>query len=177
VTGVDAQRDIRASPPTARKFCKMSLVGKNILSGRLQLGRCVGGRPRPCVPGGTDHAHAPRRGRNTHMHVSVAGRLPPCAPVWNHGTNAPDGRAHDTPRKNRGTRWQPASLRAARPRPRRRRRRARRPRRVADASPLPVVAQMVRNLPKILRKCPGRPRAVPGPPPGRPPQNLYGRPW
>ena len=118
-------------------------------------------RPRP----GTDHgalactaaaravgpAHAPRvamrnyaqevcarRGRNAHMHV--AGRLPPCAPVWNDGTNARSARH---PPQKQHTRWQPSSMRASRPRPARRlRRRARRPRRVAGASPLPVDTQM-----------------------------------
>ena len=83
------------------------------------------------VPGRTDHAHAPRRGRNTHMHVSVA---PPPAPrrparpcVEPRHERAGRQGARHPPQKQR-TRWQPASMRASRPR-------------VADASPLPVVAQ------------------------------------
>ena len=79
-----------------------------------------------------------RRGRTAHTHV--AGRLPPCAPVWNDGTNARSARH---PPQKQHTRWQPSSMRASRPRPARRlRRRARRPRRVAGASPLPVDTQM-----------------------------------
>jgi hypothetical protein len=99
-----------------------------------------------------------RRGRNAHMHV--AGRLPPCAPVWNDGTNA-RGARH--PPQKQHTRWQPSSLRASRPRPARPRRRRARPRRrcarprrrVAAASPLPVVAQMLSESnfvwPKMLK--------------------------
>jgi hypothetical protein len=73
------------------------------------------------VPGRTDHAHAPRRGRNTHMHVSVA---PPPAPrrparpcVEPRHERAGRQGARHPPQKQR-TRWQPASIRASRPRPR-----------------------------------------------------------
>ncbi len=96
-------------------------------------------RRRPCP--GADRAHArARRGWIAHLHV--AGRLPPCAPVC--GTRARRRRAagNTPPPQKQHTHWQPASTRAARTRPRRRRGRARRPRRVADASPLPVDADI-----------------------------------
>jgi hypothetical protein len=47
---------------------------------------------------GTDHAHAPRRGRKAHTHFAFC--LPPGARVWNHGTNAQGGRELDTPHKS-----------------------------------------------------------------------------
>ena len=99
-----------------------------------------------------------RRGRNAHMHV--AGRLPPCAPVC--GTRARRRRAagNTPPPQKQHTRWQPASMRAARARPRRRRGRARRPRRVADALPLPVDRCPLsgnRTFRCFGRKCNSRP--------------------
>jgi hypothetical protein len=134
------QGPARCSSP-ARTHAAGTRTGRCILDGprmsprTRRRGVCVP-RTRPCVPGGTDHAHAPRRGRNTHMHVSVA---PPPAPrrparpcVEPRHKRAGRQGARQPPQKQR-TRWQPASMRASRPR----RGRARRRRRVADASPLP----------------------------------------
>jgi hypothetical protein len=104
-----------------------------------------------------------RRGRNAHMHV--AGRLPPCAPVWNDGTNARSARH---PPQKQHTRWQPSSMRASRPRPARRlRRRARRPRRVAGASPLPVDTQMHSEQRRAKRSDCGNALPLRWPPLGR----------
>jgi hypothetical protein len=104
-----------------------------------------------------------RRGRNAHMHV--AGRLPPCAPVWNDGTNARSARH---PPQKQHTRWQPSSMRASRPRPARRlRRRARRPRRVAGASPLPVDTQMHSEQRRAKRSGYGNAFPLRWPPLGR----------
>ncbi len=91
------------------------------------------------VPGGEPRARArAHRGRNAHVHV--AGRMQPCAPVCGTGARRRRVAGNTPPWQKQHTRWQPASMRAARARPRRRRGRARRPRRVADASPLPVDA-------------------------------------
>jgi hypothetical protein len=121
-------------------------------------------RQRPCP--GADRAHASARsGRNAHTHV--AGRLRPCAPVWHHGTDAPGGgRTHDAPRKSsapagswcpRG-RHAPGGAGVARGRP--------------GARLLRPRSRSWRRWSAIWQKSflkdPG--------PPGRPPQNLYGRP-
>ena len=110
-----------------------------------------------------------RRGRNAHMHV--AGRLPPCAPVWNDGTNA---RIARHPPQKQHTRWQPSSMRASRPRPARRlRRRARRPRRVAGASPLPVDTQMHSEQRRAKRSDCGKAMPLRWPPEGGIERGFY----
>jgi hypothetical protein len=58
-------------------------------------GVCVP-RRRPCPGADRARAHA-RRGRSAHMHV--AGRLRPCAPVWNRGTEAPGAGSTTPPAK------------------------------------------------------------------------------
>jgi len=134
----------------------------------------MGGRPRAHTPrllpaGGTERivgeacvclADARARGRTARARTRAeAGARTcmlqaACGPARLCGTAARRRRAQGArhpPQKQR-TRWQPASLRAARARPRQRR--ARPPRRMASSSPLPVVAQMVRNLAKIVPKGP-----------------------
>ncbi len=106
-------------------------------------------RSRTCAAAGT----------RTRMLQAACGRHVPCV-AQRHGRAGRRADGRHPPQKQR-TRWQPASLRVARPR--RRLRRARRPRRVAAASPLPGVARMRSEMsnfcrsPKMLKQCRGRP--------------------
>jgi hypothetical protein len=102
--------------------------------------RRVCASPTP-VPGGGPRARA-RTDSGTRTCMLQAALRPASSCVEQRHECA--GRRTDArhPLQQQRTRWQPSSLRAAHPRPRRRRRHAQRPRRMAAASPLQVVAQM-----------------------------------
>jgi hypothetical protein len=137
------QGPARCSSP-ARTHAADTRTGRSILDGprmsiTTALARRVCASPTPVRTRG-DGPRARTAQRPEHPHACQccrpsAPRRParPCVEP-RHERGVRQGARHP-PQKQR-TRWQPSSMRAARPR----RGRARRRRRVADASPLPVVA-------------------------------------
>jgi hypothetical protein len=130
-------------------------------------------RQRPCPGADRAHALAPEAaGTRTCMLQAACGPARPCV-APRHGRAGRRADARRPPQKQR-TRWQLVPPRSARAR--RRRRRARPPRREAAASPLPVVAPMVRNLAEIVPKGPRAPGPATAkfvrPSPGRGPEST-----
>jgi len=90
-------------------------------------------------PGGLQSGHHPSKHMAPHATGALHAHTQLCnAPVCGTGARRRRAAGNTTPPQKQHTRWQFASMRATRARPRKRRGRARRPRRVADASPLPV---------------------------------------